>query len=216
MPFEVNSILKDSTSIYLMRYDDFEPENHMDRLTQTELERFFTFKSPIRRREFVATRILRHKIFGFEHIHYDTNGAPFIESEGFISISHSKNLIGIATNREYKIALDLESFRDNIGEISYRFLSEKEKRIFDCTDTAVLTRIWSAKEVLYKLAGRKLIHFKRELIVDTCDNNYWIGRIDNFDHVLKVKLDIFEHEASIVSFNKAEIEREKHYDITAY
>lgn len=214
MPFEVQEIQKGSTTIYLMHYDDFEAEMHLDRLTNAERERYFSFKSDSRKNEFVATRILRHKIFGFEHIHYDPHGAPYIEDEGYLSISHSKKLIGIATNKEYQIALDLESPRQNIKTVAYRYISDIEKKYFDCSDDMTLTRIWSAKEALYKLAGRRSILFKEHLILKPGQNGKWIGLIDNFDHVLKIKLDIFEHEATVVSYNCEEIERQQHYDIT--
>ena len=214
MPFEVTEIRKGTTTIFLMHYDDFDPEVHLDRLTDVEKERYFNFQSKTRQSEFVATRILRHKIFGFEHIHYDANGAPYIDEEGYLSISHSKKLIGIATNKEYQVALDLESPRKNIKSIAYRFVSDIECAHFDCSNDKILTRLWSAKEALYKLAGRKAILFKEHLIIKPGENGHWTGLIDNLDHVLKIKLDIFEHEATLVSYNCAKIERQEHYDIT--
>ena len=101
-------------------------------MTDIETERFFSFKNINRRREFVATRILRHQLFGFQHMHYDSLGAPYIPNEGFISVSHSKNLIGIAVNEEYKVGLDLESHRKNILDLKAKFLSENELTQFNC------------------------------------------------------------------------------------
>lgn len=213
MPFEVVEIKKHNSEIYLMRYDDFDPKAYLDRLTDSELERYHTFKAPKRKREFVATRILRHKLFGFEHIHYDPQGAPYIDQEGYISISHSKDLIGIALNKSFKIGLDLETHRPSVTEVAQKFLSVVEKKHYDCNDPKSLCKIWSAKEALYKLAGRKQIHFTKELVLKRDSKDDWIGHIDNYDHVLRVKLDIFEYHDTYITINKEEVLKEQHYDI---
>ncbi len=215
MPFEVQQINNHGTEIYLMRYDNFESNEHLDKLTDSEIERYMSFKAEKRRQEFVATRILRHKLFGYEHIHYDNQGAPFIEQEGFISISHSKDLIGIAINKAYKLGLDLESYRENIHHVSHKFLSDRELKNLDCKNAETLCKIWSAKEAMYKLAGRKKIHFKSELVVLDDPDGFWIGLIDNHDHVLKVKLDIFEYHDTFITINTEEVIKEQHYDITS-
>lgn len=205
--FEIGAIAKGDTTIYIMEFPEYDPFQFTDRLTEAETERLFTFKHHKRRQEFVATRILRHQLFGFEHIHYDVNGAPFIESEGFISISHGNHFVGIAVNSNYKIGLDLEVPRKSIIAISEKFLSETEKTVFNILDDHELTKIWSAKEVLYKLAGRKQIHFKHELLLDLNNDSKWQGRICNPDHDLLVELDIFESGNTIISINSNEVKR---------
>lgn len=205
--FEINTINKGDTTIYLMEFPEFDPFQYTDRLTGDETERLFTFKHHKRRQEFVATRILRHQLFGFEHIHYDINGAPFLESEGFISISHGNHFVGISVNNKYKTGLDLEVPRETIFTISDKFLSDQEKKVFRITDKMELTKIWSAKEVLYKLAGRKQIHFKHELILDLRNGSDWHGVIKNPDHDLLVDLNIFEYGNTIISINSNEVQR---------
>ena len=208
MSFNFSSIKSNSTVIYLLEYDDFDPTSYINKLTDTELERLNNFKHIKRKREFVATRILRHNLFGFEHIHYDPLGAPYIEKEGFISISHSKNKVAIALNKEYQIGIDLEPHRPNILKVAHKFLTKKEMEIFDCTDTLTVTQIWSAKETLYKLAGRKKILFSKELHLEKDEKGNWIGIIDNFDHVLVVKLNIFDFKDTIITINADEIEKQ--------
>lgn len=158
--------------------------------------------------EFVATRLLRHDLFGFEHIHYDSHGAPFIEQEGFISISHSKNLVGIAVNSNYRVGMDLEPHRPNILSVAHKFLTKRERELFDCENPITVTKIWSAKEALYKLAGRKEIIFAKELLLeDILSNDKWVGVIDNFDHKLRVNLDIFDQNGTIMTINSKEVEQ---------
>lgn len=196
-----------STEIHLMDYNDFEPDNYTDHLTAIEHERYLTFTHIRRKREFIATRILRQRIFGFEHIHYSAIGAPYISKVGFLSISHSDHLVGIAFNEKYLIGLDLETPRENILDIAPKFLSEEERVYFDEFNKLEMTRVWSAKEALYKLAGRKKIIFKKELLLRKNQNGAWKGRIINPDHEILVELDIFDHQGTIVSINSIEIER---------
>ena len=203
--FTFEEITLNDACIYLCKYVDFNPADYVEFLTEIEIQKMFSFGHLARRREFVATRILRHRIFGFEHIHYDAFGAPYVEKEGYISISHGKNYVGIALNQNYKIGLDLETPRDNILEIMPKFISPEEMQQFDITDPMEVTKIWSAKEALYKLAGRKQIIFKTDLCLSKVDAANWKGRIVNPDHDLLVNLNIFEFDGTIVSINTQEI-----------
>lgn len=207
--FHIELLHVKETRLYLARYSHFEPRDFLDYLTAEECERLQNFSHPARQQEFVATRLLRHAVFGFSHIHYDAHGAPYIQEEGFISISHCRNAVALAVNPTYKIGLDLERERSNILQLSSKFLSEAEKIIFDAQDPRIVTKIWSAKEAMYKLAGRKKIHFKTELLLDLDNEGKWVGRIENPDSLLFVKLDIFEVDDLIVSINCTPLVEEK-------
>lgn len=199
-------------SIHLMSFEPYDPSEFLDQLTVKEKERYFSFTSNRRKMEYVATRILRHRIFGFEHIHYDENGAPYIENQGFISISHADGIVGIALCKEFKIGLDLETIRNKAVLLSPRFITENESTFLDTKDEVTMTKAWSAKEVLYKLAGRKELVFKRDLLLTSASNEHWKGQVLNSNETLHVDLRIFEHGDTIVSFNEKEIESLQ-YDI---
>ncbi len=196
-----------TTQIHLMGYDDFEPNNYINSLSDVEYARYVTFKHIKRRREFIATRILRKRVLGSQRIQYNSIGAPFIEGVGFISISHSSYLVGLAFNECYMVGLDLETPRENILDIFPKFLASVEKYSFDSTNKLEMTRVWSAKEALYKLAGRKKIIFKEELLLSKDESGSWQGKIINPDHTLSVQLDIFDHQGTVVSINSCEVER---------
>ena len=203
--FVFSEITLGSTHLHFCRYEEFSPFDYVQYLSDREKERMMSFKHIRRQQEYAATRILRHRVFGFQHIHYDPNGAPYIEDEGFISISHCPNLVGLAINKDYKVGLDLEAPRSNILDIRSKFLSKTEPNYFDITNKLEVTKIWSAKEALYKLAGRKKIHFKSELLLSKDKNGQWEGQIVNPHSDIFVKLNIFEHQGVIVSINKAPI-----------
>jgi len=208
--FKFEEITIQQTQIHLCSYSDFDPSKYTDHLTLPEKKRLNSFKNIQRKREFVATRILRSKAIGMKDIHYDDCGAPYMDSKVFISISHTKNKAGLAINKHYKIGLDLESIRPNIKTIMHKFLSEKEKMHFDTENIVELCKVWSAKETLYKLAGRKKILFKSELLLNRASDNLWNGKIINSDHTISVQLNTFEHENIIITTNtEAIVKREK-------
>ena len=205
--FNFWQISSGSTRIHLMDYDDFEPSDYTEHLSDAEYARFLTFGHIRRQKEFIATRILRKKILGNEHIEYNSIGAPYIKGVGFISISHSSHLVGLAFNEHYMIGLDLETPRDNILDLVPKFLAPTERDHFDETHKLEMTRVWSAKEALYKLAGRKKIIFKEDLILSKSKDGDWLGQINNPNHTLSVQLDIFDHQGTVVSINNREVER---------
>lgn len=205
--FNFWEISSGSTQIHLMEYDNFEPSKYTEHLSEVELERFNTFRHVKRRREFIATRILRKRILGDQRIQYNSIGAPYIEGVGFISISHSFHLVGLAFNEYYMVGLDLETPRENILDIIHKFLAPTERYWFNSQNKLEMTQVWSAKEALYKLAGRKKIIFKEQLLLSKSSSGDWLGEIINPDHTLSVQLDIFDHQGTVVSINSCKVER---------
>ncbi len=193
------------TSIYLLEYGAFDPQEYMEHLTTEETERFYTFRHLKRQREFIATRILRHTVFGFKHIHYDAVGAPYIKGEGFISISHAENMVGIALNQSFRTGLDLELIQDKACRLKAKFLSEAELLALETESHLEMTKCWSAKETLYKLAGRKQIDFRKELHLYKKGELAWQGKIINPAETISVDLHIFEYKQYIISFNSSRI-----------
>lgn len=205
MDFRMNQKEFGETRIHFLHYADFDPAVQLHHLTGQELERYHTFHHLKRRREFVATRILRHAILGFEHIHYNAFGAPYIENAGFISISHAENLIGIAFNAKHAVGLDLERVQEKARRLYPKFMNDHEREDFDLGSDREMTACWSAKETLYKLAGRKKILFKEELHLYKTSEDRWQGKIINPTEVLCTDLHIFGYEEYIVSFNVSPI-----------
>jgi phosphopantetheinyl transferase len=209
MPFTQESLQINQISIHLLYYEAFDALEYLAHLTPLEQERFFTFSNPTRQQEFVATRILRHSIFGFQHIHYTDIGSPYIEGAGFISISHCPGVVGIALCHEHTIGLDLEIISGKAKRVCTKFLSEKEFQHFDCDNELEMTRVWSAKEALYKLANRKSILFQNELEVSKSSNEIWQGKIVQPSSVWFFELTTFVHKNFVVTINTSSAKPEK-------
>lgn len=195
--------INDQTTINVLAYKNFDPLHFEKELLENEIVRLHSIPNLTKKREFVATRMLRNSIFGLDEITYDKIGAPHIGAEKYISISHTIGMVGISIS-DYKIGFDLEPIRDKAAKLSSKFLHDDEYAIFDCKDDLEMTMVWSAKETLYKLAGRKKIIFKTELRLKKVGED-WIGIIYNPDTIIHVPLKVFSSGHNVLTINSAPI-----------
>ncbi len=199
--------INEATEINLLSYKDFSPTNFENELLLNERVRLNTIQNEIKKREFVATRMLRNSIFGKDEITYDHIGAPHIRARKYISISHTIDIVGIAVS-EYKIGFDLEPIRAKAIKLFPKFLNDEELEIFDTKSEIEMTMAWSAKETLYKLAGRKEIIFKDDLTLHK-ENGNWFGTIYNPTTIIHVPLRVFDSGHNVLTINSAPIEIEQ-------
>lgn len=203
MSFKGESIQLNHSAIHFIHYDEFDPYDYLKYLTSLEKERFFEFKHRHRKCEFVATRYLRHQLFGFEHIHYDIHGAPFIKGEGFISISHTPGTVGIAFNKDFQIGLDIEIRGYKAQRVHHKFLSEDETKLFNASDPDAMTLAWSAKESLYKIAGRKQIDFKNDLLLKPNGLNSILGQVKTREALSSAEIYTFVADRFVYTINES-------------
>ena len=71
-----------------------------------------------------------------------------------------------------------------------------------------MTKVWSGKEALYKIAGRKGIIFSTELHLSHLEKNLWKGRIHSGDKILHTEISIFTLDDLVVSVNINELQEE--------
>ncbi len=199
--FRTNKIDVGKQIIYTLEFDQFTISKYFNFLTEQEIERALSFKSNKRQQEFVATRILRQEIFGFNHIHYNEVGAPFIKGEGFISISHANGIVGIAINELHEVSIDIETIGEKAVRLRNKFLSAIEKENLNIDSNIEMTKVWSLKEVLYKLTGKRGLHFKEHLQLEKQTEEKWLGRIIFDDTIIEVELFTFVKENVLISFN---------------
>ncbi len=187
--------------VHLLYFESFEMEEHYHNLMGHEHERLMTLNHPARKREYVATRVLRTMFFGNESILYNEVGAPFIEGEGFISISHAPHVVGLAFCKEFQLGLDLEPVREKALIVKDKFLSPNESRLLKTDNALEMTKVWSGKEALYKLSGRKGIIFSENLHLIKRKEEEWEGRIQFSDSVKFVPMHIVKVNDFVLSVN---------------
>ena len=130
-----------------------------------------SYKSAIRRREFLAVRCALKSLLGdgCPEIIYTDNGKPHLKDNTYISISHSGDFIALITAQS-NVGIDIEKMRFSIHKISGKFVSEKEREsLLNDRLTEKLHLIWGAKEVLFKLYGKGNVDFKKDLYVEHFD-----------------------------------------------
>lgn len=201
--FTTKEIKSNSVRIFFLKYDVFEPEEVFSFLLEEEIEVFNSFKSSKRQREYAATRYLRTSLFGKQKINYFSHGTPFINGVGHISISHASSYVAIGVCDEFSIGIDLELIRPKVLIVSKRFLNDKEKQELNSNDIEEMTKVWSLKEALYKIADRNKIIFSRDLHVDKKNNTDWEGIICNQNHrpQKSVSLRALVEDNIVISFN---------------
>ncbi len=101
----------------------------------------------------------------------DAHGRPLLRGPGpalgAVAVSHSGEWAAVLLSARGAVGVDVEVVRDKAQRLAAKFLSETEAAAAARTPTAAhFTLLWSAKETLYKLAGRRGIIFKTQLLLD--------------------------------------------------
>lgn len=203
--FHTESIKYGPVTVFLLYYDDFVTEEHLHNLLPNEQVKLQRLNHPSRRREFVATRVLRTMHFGNEPILYSKIGAPYVEGEGFISISHANHVVGMAYCQSFHVGLDLEPIHEKVMKVKHKFLSDEEKILTDTDSVEEMIKVWSGKEALYKLAGRKEIVFAENLLLTKIDELHWKGRIYFPNNKKEVELTIDRKDNFVISINASPV-----------
>lgn len=166
MIFEIRNIIEsDELKIKLLSYAD-SPAEVLDLsiLSAQERGRFTEFISNKRKLEFYFTRLLWLQFSRDTKITYAETGKPKIEN-GFLSITHSRNIIVIAFSVNHEIGLDIEHYSDKVLRIRDKFLSHAEQKRFDTNDIKTMTTLWSIKEAVYKSLNIPGLIFKDHIRV---------------------------------------------------
>ena len=103
-------------------------------------------------------------------LEYDDNGKPILSNGKCISITHFEYTTALAI-APYPIGLDGELPDMRIMRIRNKFLHSEEIRNYGQGDLNILTRIWTAKEAVYKLVGRKALSFSSDIQIFHADNS---------------------------------------------
>lgn len=192
--FKLNAV-----SIYLMEICKSELD-YLPFLNGEEAQKLQTIKHPLKRKEYAATRFLKHSLFGKQQISYDTSGSPLIENAGHISISHSKRFVAIGVCADFQIGIDIEPIQNKAMLLSSKFIHPSEKQWFDTSDEVAMTSLWSLKESLYKLSDRKQLIFKDDLSVYRKENQLF-GSVLTQDGIVEYPMSIEQYQDILITCN---------------
>ena len=118
-------------------------------------------KSQKRKLEILAVRALLKEMCGNVKLCYNKFGAPVLDNNKKISISHSKKLVAIIVS-EFKSAIDTEIISKRILKIKDKFISKYDNINESQED---LTIAWSTKEFIFKWHQKGNINFKDDILI---------------------------------------------------
>ena len=126
---------------------------------------FLEYKSDKRNKEFILTRLLIQNILPEAVLTYNKYGAPEINTNDFISISHSNNLVVIAVSKS-KVGIDIEKIDDRAIKLASKFISNENIANLSIKKA---TLIWCCKEAIYKWHQKGNLNFKDDIKIESFD-----------------------------------------------
>jgi 4'-phosphopantetheinyl transferase len=176
----LNFIESVGENIYLSGWNISEGEEsllHTAYLSEEDLELLGAVHHPSKRLEFLAGRSLVYKMMtelsiGYNGVFRNEYGKPeLLTSQYQLSLSHTQNFVVALVGKGVNVGIDIEMPQAKMERIASRLYSEEELAICK-DDLALLSKIWSAKEVLYKLHMVGGIDFKKHLQVGSFDEQF--------------------------------------------
>ena len=104
------------------------------------------FISEKRQKEWIASRLLLNEINPNYVISYNVFGAPELNNNSYISISHTNKLVTIIISQQ-KVGIDIEAISTKALKVSAKFVSINNIKALTA---AKATLIWACKEAVFK------------------------------------------------------------------
>lgn len=169
MPFISHTLLTSGAGVWLWHLTETK-KDFESLLSDGEIaEVVEKFPHESRQLQKLATRLLLKRLNPTHNIdiQHDELGAPSLAgTEGHISISHTRQFVGLLFHPLERCGLDLEEVSPRVLKIAHRFLNDREKAwIRADNQLSDTTLVWSTKEALFKTLGGGGIHFAADLIV---------------------------------------------------
>lgn len=197
MPLFKQIELANSCHIGIWRID--EPEEdliQMLQLNEQELAELATMNSGKRFLHWLSSRVMIRKMLNtnqFIEMSKDEYGKPLLVNFDYdISISHSKEFACVMIGEKSKVGIDIEHMDPKVERIAHKFMRTEELDSLSAdSEMEQMYVYWCAKEVLYKIYGRKKLRFKENIPIQPFEYQE-IGKI-----IGEVTTDQYNQEFSI-------------------
>lgn len=166
MPAILKKQLNGSVSICLWQIQETEPfflQNYI--IDKHDINEIQNLKLESRRLEKWACRAALAELTGDKKISisYTSNGQP-ISPNGFISFSHTKDLVLVALS-DRPVGIDIELCAPRILKLKHKFMNQQEMIIFDPENSKDVTLIWCAKEAIFKWYAKGDVDFSNDILI---------------------------------------------------
>ena len=99
-----------------------------------------------------------------DSLHISPKGAPQLPNQ-YCSLSHTQDFAAAVLGPK-KIGVDIEAHREKIQRIAPKFIHQTEMRFLQPLDALpALTRIWTAKEAIYKALQQPGVSFAQQILL---------------------------------------------------
>ena len=119
------------------------------------------FNTEKRKKEWLASRLLLNEINPNYSISYNTFGAPELNNESYISISHSKGLVAVIIGQQ-QVGIDIEEISEKALRVSSKFVSINNLKALTSEKA---TLIWCCKEAVFKWHQKGEVDFIDDIIL---------------------------------------------------
>lgn len=121
-----------------------------------------------RKSHFIASRLLARQFFPNCEVGKDEFGKPFLrDNSAQISWSHSGNYAALIACEHAPTGIDIEQLSERVLKIEDKFCNKADKSTIDHRHKVEsLLLIWTAKESMYKLYGKKEVDFRKHMTVE--------------------------------------------------
>lgn len=139
-------------------------------LLPEEREQLDLIKGQRRRIEWLAARLLVHKMSGRKErgaFIKDEFGKPHLANSPFqISISHSEGMAAAVASPQ-AVGIDIQTFVPKIERLARKFMRQQELDSLQATTRLEQLHIyWGGKEALYKAYGRRKLDFCTHILME--------------------------------------------------
>lgn len=172
------------------------------RLNQYDNTLYQQISNETRKREWLSVRIMLNEVLGFwPQITYMETGKPILNNHSrHLSISHSKEMVGILLSTSPFAGVDIENRNRNVEKVKNRFLSKGELeniRTMTVPDKDVIH--WCAKEAIFKSVNMPNIDFATMIFIDDISSDGSIqGKFISGKNEYKINLSYLVIEGHVV------------------
>lgn len=155
------------TQLILWKIDESEHElRQLLELPEVENKKLNQRKSPQHRTSFLSSRASLSALgVSLKDLQFHEYGAPYLADQKFCSLAHTDTYAAAVLSNK-AVGVDVESYRDKIVRIAPKFRHQQEMFIRNKeNEIEFLTRLWTAKEAIYKALGMPGIHFSKQILV---------------------------------------------------
>ena len=138
-------------------------------LTKKEKKYLKQIKGEGRRLQWLSSRYLLHYLSGRKvrgTLYKDEFGKPYLNDSPYdISLSHSHEMAAVM-GAPTSVGIDIQYFVPKITRLAHKYMRHEEfESLEEATRLEHLHVYWCAKEAVYKAYGRKLLDFKKNILI---------------------------------------------------